>query len=53
VQTMRADARLLPMATALMVGLVVGGLADSALVAGLSACVMLALITAITSTRNH
>jgi hypothetical protein len=42
----------MPMATALMVGLVAGGIADSALVAALCACIVLAAIIMLTDTER-
>jgi hypothetical protein len=43
---MHPNASLTPMVTALMVGLVAGGLAQSAWVAAVCACVVLVIITA-------
>jgi hypothetical protein len=45
---MHPNASLMPMATALMVGLVIGGLTQSAWGAGIGACIVLAIVTAMT-----
>jgi hypothetical protein len=50
---MHPNARLMPMATALMVGVVAGAVADSALVAAVCACLVLAAIVAIAAGRDR
>jgi hypothetical protein len=50
---MHPNARLMPMVTALMVGLVAGTLARSALVAALAGCLVLFLITATEDGRRR
>lgn len=50
---MHPNARPIPMVTALMVGLVAGSLARSALVAAVAACLVLLLITATEGSRRR
>ncbi len=52
-EAMHPNARLMPMVTALMVGLVAGTLARSALVAALAGCLVLFLITATEDGRRR
>ncbi len=50
---MHPNAGFMPTATALMIGLVAGGITNSALVAGICACVALAVITVSADDRKR
>jgi fucose permease len=52
-EVMHPNARVMPIATSVMVGLLVGSLAGSALVAAFTACAVLALITVISTGGNR